>query len=173
MCIGLNPNTANENTLDGTSRNFQRIANDNGFDGWCLVDLYPTRNPKAGNLNDIVNDKLFQENIEQIDTIVCSEELKITDVLIGWGDDINEKGYFKYSIYGIYQRLKKHNLKFHTFRINKSGNPSHPSPMTINTRYKLNEKIKMTEFDFNTYSGKLKSELNTGSPVVGDIREFR
>jgi hypothetical protein len=159
LCVGLNPNTANENKLDATSENFERIANDNGFDGWCLVNLYPTRNPKGKNLSDIADDKLFWENISQIDAITCSIELKISDVLLGWGDDINEKIYFKYSIYQIYDRLKKHKLNYHSYRVNQSGNPSHPSPMVINTRYKKTDKLLLAKFEFNDYAKQLKSQL--------------
>lgn len=172
LCIGLNPNTANENKLDATSENFQRIANDNGFDGWCLVNLYPTRNPKGKNLSNIADDKLFWENITQIDTITCSSELKINDVLLGWGDDINEKIYFKHSIYQIYDRLKKHNLNYYSYRINQSGNPSHPSPMVINTRYKKTDKLPLTKFDFNDYANHLKSELEIIPSITIDGKAF-
>ena len=49
LAIGLNPSTANEITLDPTSRNIQTIAKNNDFDGWWLVNLYPLRtsNPKS------------------------------------------------------------------------------------------------------------------------------
>ncbi len=173
LCVGLNPNTANENNLDATSRNFERIANDNGFDGWCLVNLYPTRNPKGKNLSNIADDKLFWKNIEEIDTIASSKELNINDVLVGWGNDINDKIYFKVSIYQIYERLKKHNLNYHSFRTNKSGNPSHPSPMTINTRYKSTDKLKMSEFDFDNYANNLKSELKMIPNITINGKEFK
>ena len=173
LCIGLNPNTANEIKLDATSENFERIAKDNGFDGWFLVNLYPTRNPKGKNLNNIVDDKLFWENINQIDAITSSKELKFSDVLLGWGDDINEKVYFKHSIYQIYDRLKKHNLDYYSYRINQSGNPSHPSPMVINTRYKSTDKLTITEFDFESYASNLKSELNMISSITVNGNEFK
>ena len=156
LCIGLNPNTANEIKLDGTTRNVERIANDNNYDGWLMINLYPTRNPKGINLNNEADEKLFWENIQNIDTLVSSKELNITDVLLGWGDDIKAKPYFAPSIYAIYDRLKKHGLNYFAFRINKSGNPSHPSPMTINTKYKSDEKLKLTKFDFDSYSKQFK-----------------
>ncbi|NNK88190.1 MAG: DUF1643 domain-containing protein [Flavobacteriaceae bacterium] len=172
LCVGLNPNTADEIKLDATSENFERIANDNGFDGWCLVNLYPTRNPKGKNLSNVVDDKLFWENINQIDTISCSSELKFSDVLLGWGDDINEKLYFKISIYQIYDRLKKLNLNYYSYRVNNSGNPSHPSPMVINTKFKRTDKLMLSEFDFDSYAKKLKAELKMMSNISIEEKEF-
>ena len=43
MAIGLNPSKANEGKLDPTSRNIEKIANNNGCNGWWLVNLYPLR----------------------------------------------------------------------------------------------------------------------------------
>ncbi|WP_019039722.1 DUF1643 domain-containing protein [Psychroflexus tropicus] len=59
LCIGLNPNTANELKLDETTRNVERIANDNGYDGWLMANLYPTRNPKGYQLDNQADEKLF------------------------------------------------------------------------------------------------------------------
>ena len=39
---------------------------------------------------------------------------------------------------------KKHGLNYHSFRTNKSGNPTHPSPLTINTEYKSTDKLIMS-----------------------------
>ena len=43
LAIALNPSVANENKLDPTSKNIELIANNNGCDGWWLVNLYPKR----------------------------------------------------------------------------------------------------------------------------------
>ncbi|MFD2697385.1 DUF1643 domain-containing protein [Mesonia sediminis] len=156
LCIGLNPNTANELNLDGTTRNVERIANDNGYDGWLMANLYPTRNPKGYKLDNQADENLFWKNIQAIDTLVSSKELNIQDVLLGWGDDIKAKPYFAASIYAIYDKLDKHGLNYFAFRINKSGNPSPPSPMTINTKYKADEKIELAIFDFKSYAKQFK-----------------
>lgn len=155
LCIGLNPNTADESRLDGTSRNFMRIAKDNGFDGWLLVNLYPARNPKAANLNEVADDSLFKENMERIEAIASSKELNIDNVLLAWGNDVERHPYLKASIFHVHGRLKKYRLKYHSFRVNRSGHPSHPSPMTLNTRFKADDCIKMSPFDFNGYIADL------------------
>ena len=50
LAVGLNPSTANESSMDPTSKNIESIANQNGFDGWWLVNLYPGRYPKPKDL---------------------------------------------------------------------------------------------------------------------------
>ena len=50
LVVGLNPSTANESSMDPTSKNIESIANQNGFDGWWLVNLYPGRYPKPQDL---------------------------------------------------------------------------------------------------------------------------
>ncbi len=151
LCIGLNPNTADANRLDGTSRNFMRIAKDNGYDGWLLVNLYPARNPKAGNLSQGSDDLLFRENLEQIEACASSIEFGIEDVLLGWGNDVERRAYLRKAVFQIHQRLKAYPLNYHSFRVNRTGHPSHPSPMTLNTRYKSYEHIQMSPFDFDGY----------------------
>ena len=55
LAIGLNPSSANENTLDPTSKNIKAIAKNNGFDGWWIVNLYPIRTSNPKNLPKRVN----------------------------------------------------------------------------------------------------------------------
>ena len=38
LCVGINPNTADMDGLDPTSRNVEKIALNNGYDGWILVN---------------------------------------------------------------------------------------------------------------------------------------
>ena len=151
LCIGLNPNTADATRLDGTSRNFQRIAKDNGYDGWLLVNLYPARDPKAVNLVERADGSLFRENMDRIEEVASSEVYGVRDVLLGWGNDVVRRSYFENGIRQIHQRLNKFNLRYHAFRVNRTGHPGHPSPLTINSRYKTGESIRMSPFDFDQY----------------------
>ncbi len=161
LCIGLNPNTADANRLDGTSRNFMRIAKDNGYDGWLLVNLYPARNPKAGNLSQGSDDLLFRENLEQIEACASSPEFGIEEVLLGWGNDVERRAYLREAVFQIHQRLKAYPFNYHSFRVNRTGHPGHPSPMTLNTRYKPGAIIPMNPFDFDGY---IKDLAETDKP---------
>ena len=70
LAIGLNPSTANEDNLDPTSRNIQAIAQNNGCDGWWLINLYALRTPKPSNLPKKVNQVIAKENIEFITKLI-------------------------------------------------------------------------------------------------------
>ena len=50
LVVGLNPSTADEANLDPTSKNIDRIARKNGYDGWLLVNLYPVRKSNPADL---------------------------------------------------------------------------------------------------------------------------
>ena len=39
LVIGLNPSTANESSMDPTSKNIESIASQNGFDGWLHLPM--------------------------------------------------------------------------------------------------------------------------------------
>lgn len=156
LCIGLNPNTANEVKLDATSKNFERIARDNGYDGWLLVNLYPTRNSKGKNLNYMADDTLFEQNLQHIEQLVNNTNFSIQNVLLGWGNDIQEKTYFKKSILAIFTSLASFELNYYAYRVNASGHPSHPSPLVINRFYTAKHPILLSSFDFENYACSLQ-----------------
>ena len=61
LAIALNPSTANEDKLDPTSKNIELIANNNGCDGWWLVNLYPERISNPNKLTHKGNIKLTKK----------------------------------------------------------------------------------------------------------------
>jgi len=73
LAIGLNPSTANEDNLDPTSRNIQAIAQNNGCDGWWLVNLYPKRTSKPSNLPKKANQVIAKENIDFIKELIHND----------------------------------------------------------------------------------------------------
>ena len=64
LAIGLNPSTANEDNLDPTSRNIQAIAQNNGCDGWWLVNLYTNRTSKPSKLPKTVNQVIAKDKMK-------------------------------------------------------------------------------------------------------------
>ena len=81
MAIGLNPSIANEKKLDPTSRNIEKIANNNGCDGWWLVNLYPIRTSNPNNLPIKPNLMLAKKNFDFISNFLQNPKFKITKVL--------------------------------------------------------------------------------------------
>ena len=73
LAIGLNPSTANEDNLDPTSRNIQAIAQNNGCDGWWLVNLYPKRTSKPSKLPKKVNQAIVKGNTDFIQELIHND----------------------------------------------------------------------------------------------------
>ena len=64
LVIGLNPSTANESSMDPTSKNIESIASQNGFDGWWIINLYPGRYSKPKYLPKKPNKIYLKENLK-------------------------------------------------------------------------------------------------------------
>ena len=50
--IGLNPSTANKEKSDTTVAKVEKVAIDNGFDGFVMANLYPYRSTDPDGLPD-------------------------------------------------------------------------------------------------------------------------
>ena len=106
LAIGLNPSTANEDNLDPTSRNIQAIAQNNGCDGWWLVNLYPKRTSKPSMLPKIVNQVIAKENIDFIRQLINNGN-NISKILFCWGNHINDHSYLTKQADQIIATVKK------------------------------------------------------------------
>lgn len=153
LCIGINPNTADERNLDPTSSNIKRISSENGYDGWILANLYPKRNKKAEYLEQEPDSNLISENVKSIETFIIQN--KITDVWIAWGDDIQARKYFKESAIKLLEIFMNLEMNIYVIRVNGSGNPTHPGAYNINRFFKRVSPIKLIGFDTVSYMEKL------------------
>ena len=75
LATGLNPSTANKDNLDPTSRNIQAIAQNNGCNGWWLVNLNAQRTPKPSNLPKKVNQVIAKENPLKLSIALMKETI--------------------------------------------------------------------------------------------------
>ena len=131
LAIGLNPSTANKDNLDPTSRNIQAIAQNNGCDGWWLVNLYPKRTSKPSKLPKTVNQNIAKENIDFIRELIKKDN-NISKILFCWGNHINDHPYLKKQADQIITILKELDLKPLCLGKTLTGNPLHPAPMVVN-----------------------------------------
>ena len=132
LAIGLNPSKANEQQLDPTSRNIEKIAKYNGCDGWWLINLYPKRTSKPSKLPINPDIGLTQKNLMFIKDLLQDPKFKIIKVLCCWGNHVDDHLYLKLQSVKILDYIKEYNLKLYCIGITKSGNPFHPSPMSVN-----------------------------------------
>jgi len=131
LAIGLNPSTANEDNLDPTSRNIQAIAQNNGCDGWWLVNLYPKRSSKPSKLPKTVNQVIAKENIDFIKELLKNGN-NVSKILFCWGNHINDHAYLKKQADQIITFLKELDINPLSLGKTLTGNPLHPAPMVVN-----------------------------------------
>jgi hypothetical protein len=143
LAIGLNPSTANESSLDPTSRNIQTIANNNGFDGWWLVNLYPLRTSNPKKLPKIADKELMMKNQKFIEKLIINPKYNICKVLCCWGNNIENHLYLEEQA-----RIIKNKIDKQLYSIGKTmnGNPYHPAPMTVNRYLGGINKVKLIEY---------------------------
>lgn len=153
LCIGINPNTADEKNLDPTSGNIKRITSENGYDGWVLANLYPKRKSKAIDLEQEPDADLIAENAKIIESFIL--ENNINDVWIAWGNDIQKRKYFKESVITLLKIFMNQKMNVYAIRMNDSGEPTHPVTRNINRFFKGVSPIKLMDFDTVSYLEKL------------------
>ena len=147
LAIGLNPSIANENKLDPTSRNIQTIADNNGCDGWWLINLYPMRTPNPKELPDKINEALAEENFNFINEILNNDSFNISKVVCCWGNHVDDHLYLGDQASKITNLMKESGFKCHCIGTTNSGNPYHPAPMPVNRFLGGIQNIKLEEYE--------------------------
>lgn len=64
--IGINPSTANETKPDRTLGRVMGFAEENGFDGFAMVNLYPQRSTRPYNLHQELCVEMHKNNLSVI-----------------------------------------------------------------------------------------------------------
>ena len=124
VCFGINPSTANPECLDNTLKSVERIALNNGFDSWIMLNVYPQRATNPNGLHDVLNGDIHKENIMHIDKIL--KEYKPT-IWAAWGTIIEKRGYLSECLLDIVKLASNYNCRWVSFgKISKNGHPHHP-----------------------------------------------
>lgn len=169
LCVGINPNTADGERLDPTSRNVEKIALNNGYDGWILVNLYPKRTKKVSFLEREPDKKLFWQNLKLIQSMVSKNQFGFDKVWLAWGNDIDvlHQPYLKESAHHLCTILQELNLDFVSAGTNNSGHPTHPSPQAMAQKFgKKSRDVKLTSFDVNSYVARIRKTINIHPEVM-------
>ena len=146
LAIALNPSTANEDKLDPTSKNIELIANNNGCDGWWLVNLYPERISNPNKLTHKGNIKLTKKNIEFIKRILISPNYNFSKIICCWGNFITKRSFLSESANQLLIYLKSQGYASECLGYTQQGNPYHPSPLTINRLFGGINNINLVKF---------------------------
>ncbi len=146
LCFGANPSTATPGNLDNTLKSVERLAKNNGYDSWIMMNIYPQR---ATNPNDIhfeIDYSIHQKNLEFIEVILKN---KIRDIWAAWGNLIEKRKFLKHCLKDIYMLTTKYNCNWLTIgKITKKGHPRHP--------LYLKSTSKAIIFPIKSYINKLK-----------------
>lgn len=138
--IGLNPSTADEKTPDSTMKKIVKFCKFNGFDGFVMANLYAQRTPKPHQLDEVLNIKISQKNINYIESTL--QKLTNPTILCCWGNGIDTRAYLRDCFVSILAVCEKNNPNYKAVALNQTSHPKHP----------LYQKIgKFIDFDMKSY----------------------
>ena len=149
--IGLNPSTADKEKSDRTIAKVMGFAEQNGFDGFVMFNLYPQRTPDPEKLDKTLNPFLLLENLKHILEITSSSTSPLS-FLAAWGNKVGEKDYqyLKICLMGLISVVRDKDIIWLKIgELTKKGHPRHPS--------RASYRLGLTSFDIDNY---LKFLLN-------------
>lgn len=124
ICSGINPSTAEPGNLDNTLTTVRRFAKDLGYDSWLMINVYPQRATNPNDLDFEIDDRLHQQNLRAIDSIMRAGK---TDVWAAWGTLIHKRKYLSKCLEDIYRLSLQYNISWYSIgKITKDGHPHHP-----------------------------------------------
>lgn len=132
--VGLNPSTANKEKSDTTIAKVERVARNNGFDGFVMANLYPLRSTDPNGLPEVVDENLFQNNFNQIMLLAEQEDKPI--FWAAWGGDIVLRAYLSKSFSELVTLIAKINGSWVNYgELRKDGHPRHPSRLSYSWQF--------------------------------------
>ena len=131
LAIGVNPNTANEESLDPTAQNIETIAHNNSCDGWWLINLYPLRTPKPELLPKVEDADLTKLNLSVIEEFL-QENKRIKKVLCCWGDNVDYFSYLSGNAQKIIGLINSFSVPVYCLAKTARKNPYHAGPRAVN-----------------------------------------
>jgi len=144
IILGLNPSTADSTKPDRTMNKVMHYANQEGFDGFAMINLYPRRATKPANLGEF-NKEIHEKNLQKIEALVSKFENPV--ILLAFGNNIQYVKYLKSCFVDIYNRLKKYSPSWKCLDVGITGNPKHP--------LYLKKSLRLQNFDIENYISKI------------------
>lgn len=146
ICFGVNPSTAEPDNLDPTLKSVDRIARNQGFDSWIMLNLYPQRSTNPRDLHSSCDQALHRTNLKHIENVMI---LYPPVIWAAWGTLIRTRPYLIDCLIDFYKLSNNFDCDWVTFgQESKDGHPHHPL-------YLRNDE-KMKEFDIEGYLKRMK-----------------
>ena len=126
VCIGINPSTADPSRLDPTLQSVERVARNNGFDGFMMMNVYPQRATVPTDLDRDCNRRLHEENLEAFRHVLSLCHGTPT-VWAAWGTLIEKRPYLYACLRDMIAVGQEYGARWVTAgRRSKAGHPHHP-----------------------------------------------
>ncbi len=142
--IGINPSTAKPEDLDRTVTRVERFVNDNGYDGWVMLNVYAQRATDPNHMHPELNINLHNQNIEQIKELVNSHSN--FEICAGWGTEINRRPYLKDCLRDLAITIGLDKRWIHLHHLTKNQHPRHPLYLSANSiinDFNINDYLKI------------------------------
>lgn len=129
LVIGLNPSTATQEKLDPTVTRVEKVAQQSGFDGFVMLNLYPVRAVKPQDLPSKADVVAYKRNLEEIERIVAS--YPTPTLWAAWGETVANRPYLLRARDTLHERLAQYLPQWRRFgELTASGHPRHPSRLS-------------------------------------------
>ncbi|WP_339629671.1 DUF1643 domain-containing protein [uncultured Maribacter sp.] len=141
ICVGINPSTATPEKLDTTLRKVSNIAEQKGYDGWLMLNVYPQRDTYPENLGTVSDAYLIKENNKAIKEVLSNYDF--ADIWAAWGTTIEHRAYLKDCLIELSKNFNFSYRWLHYDELTKYGHPRHPLYVSYDKEF--------SEFNITSY----------------------
>ena len=129
ITIGLNPSTATQTKPDATVTRVKKVAQQCGFDGFIMLNLYPVRATQFQDLPPTADVEAYEKNLDEIEKVVS--QYATPTLWAAWGESIESRPFFLSARDSLHERLAKYQPQWRRFgELTASGHPRHPSRLS-------------------------------------------
>lgn len=155
LCIGINPSWACKEFSDPTMNWLVKMSKQEGYDSCIMMNPYPLRCSKPRELPKEFDKDILNTNFEWFDKVFLQN--KKSDVLVMWGNYIDENADFRAAVIKILEKSIKYKMKlFYINDLSKNGHPYHFSYLKWRNAEFKNGIYEKKDLDIPAYIDKLK-----------------
>ncbi len=106
-------------------KSVERLAKNNGYDSWIMMNVYPQRATDPSELDAEINNDNRIKNSGAIRQSI--KHLGIDTIWVAYGDLIEKRNYLPYCLADLFMKLSDLNLNWKIIKnTTKKGHPRHP-----------------------------------------------
>ena len=142
ICCGVNPSYASPEHLDPTMKKVEYFAEQNGYDSYVMINLYPMRATEPKRLHKTKDKSIIKHNYQTIEKLLMQGHC---DIWAAWGTLIEERTYLQECLAQIVELADKYDCTWYRIgNTTKAGHPRHPLFVSKSEK-------TMEHFDVHTY----------------------